>query len=330
MVLFCAHSKSPNTTKIGVSAGTWGKPKMTLLVAKVPFWEGASKAVLLSVIPKSCVLLKTLFYCVFSEHSFAEIKECNLKTKQKFTKNRWVFANMFFVFLFVYFCCLVVLFFSLCLIFCLERQKQKCYCPAILGYFFFFVSPKGLSLKSFFSSYSVFFFGFPFVFPFKTHFLLFVHQPLFEKHYYFWFLYLSFSCLFLSQCLLVSFKQTFLTSHFWNPSCFHLWLFLFLFYCFLACFIFLPFCFDVGFVFGMFILFLSCFCFVSCLAFTDYENIVFLATLVFFSHLGYKVVLHFSVSYFGYCLFFSCVVCFHISDLMFFSLCLCCLVFLFF
>ena len=34
---------------------------MALLVAKVPFWEGAPKGVLLSVIPKSCVLLKTLF-----------------------------------------------------------------------------------------------------------------------------------------------------------------------------------------------------------------------------------------------------------------------------
>ena len=29
--------------KSGVSAGTRGKPKMALLVAKVPFWEGASK-----------------------------------------------------------------------------------------------------------------------------------------------------------------------------------------------------------------------------------------------------------------------------------------------
>ena len=64
---FCAHSKSPNTTKIGVSAGTWGKPKMALLVAKVPFWEGGSKGALLSVIPKSCALLKTLSYSAVSE-----------------------------------------------------------------------------------------------------------------------------------------------------------------------------------------------------------------------------------------------------------------------
>ena len=38
-----------------------GKPKMALLVAKVPFWEGASKGALPSVIPKSGALLKTLF-----------------------------------------------------------------------------------------------------------------------------------------------------------------------------------------------------------------------------------------------------------------------------
>ena len=38
-----------------------GKPKMALLVAKVPFWVCTRKGVLLSVMPKSCVPLKTLF-----------------------------------------------------------------------------------------------------------------------------------------------------------------------------------------------------------------------------------------------------------------------------
>ena len=42
-------------------AGTGVKPKMALLVAKVPFWEGASKGGLLSVISESCALLKTVF-----------------------------------------------------------------------------------------------------------------------------------------------------------------------------------------------------------------------------------------------------------------------------
>ena len=38
-----------------------GKPKMALLVAKVPFWVCTRKGVLLSVMPKSCAPLKTLF-----------------------------------------------------------------------------------------------------------------------------------------------------------------------------------------------------------------------------------------------------------------------------
>ena len=42
-------------------SGHRGKPKMALLVAKVPFWVFPRKGVLLSVMPESCVSLKTLF-----------------------------------------------------------------------------------------------------------------------------------------------------------------------------------------------------------------------------------------------------------------------------
>ena len=93
-----------------------GKPKMALLVAKVPFWEGASKGVLLSVIPKS----RKHYFIVFSaKHSFADMKECNLK-KTKLIKNKGLFANMqkgvfFWSVLFVF---LVVLFFFLCFCAC--------------------------------------------------------------------------------------------------------------------------------------------------------------------------------------------------------------------
>ena len=38
-----------------------GKPKMALLASKMPFWERASRGALLSVMPKSCALLKTRF-----------------------------------------------------------------------------------------------------------------------------------------------------------------------------------------------------------------------------------------------------------------------------
>ena len=64
--ILCNHTNSPNTTKIGVSAGTWGKPKMAFLVSKVPFGVFPSKRASLFVIHKSCVLLKTLFYGAFS------------------------------------------------------------------------------------------------------------------------------------------------------------------------------------------------------------------------------------------------------------------------
>ena len=108
---------------------------MALLVAKLPFWEGASKGALLSVIPKSCFLLKNRFFIVFSaKHSFAEIKECNLK-KQKFTKNRGCLPTCKKVFFLFVFCCLVVLFF-LCA-FCLDKKKQKGSFPAILEFFLF-------------------------------------------------------------------------------------------------------------------------------------------------------------------------------------------------
>ena len=51
-----------------------GKIQMARLVAKVPFWKGPPKGFLLSVIHKSCALLKTL--CLLSaKHSFAEMKE---------------------------------------------------------------------------------------------------------------------------------------------------------------------------------------------------------------------------------------------------------------
>ena len=59
------------------------------------------------------------------------------------------------------------------------------------------------------------------------------------------------------------------------------YLFLLLFLFLFSCFTFLPFCFDVGFVFSMFCSVLVLFCFVSCFAFTDYENMVFPASLVF-------------------------------------------------
>ena len=82
-----------------------GKPRMALLVAKVPFWEGVSTGVLISVMHKSCVLLKTPFLSVSANHSFAEIKECKLQKRQMYQKLGVVCQHakrcFLFVFLFV-------------------------------------------------------------------------------------------------------------------------------------------------------------------------------------------------------------------------------------
>ena len=58
-----------------------GKPKMTLLVAKVPFWErGLEKGALLSVIPKSCALLKTHFYSISNKlQKPQKVISCNFR-----------------------------------------------------------------------------------------------------------------------------------------------------------------------------------------------------------------------------------------------------------
>ena len=59
----------------------------------------------------------------------------------------------------------MVLFFPVCFVLVFVKKA-----PCNFRGFFCFVPLKGLSLKSFFSSHSVFFIGFPFVFPFKMPF----------------------------------------------------------------------------------------------------------------------------------------------------------------
>ena len=165
--------------------------------------------------------------------------------------------------------CLVVLFSSLCY-YILFWKNQKGYVPAIIESFFSFVSPKGLSLKSFFSSYSVFFSGFPFVFPFKTLFVFFPFCPStpFWKTLIFCFFFISLVLAFSFLNAYLFFQTNFPNIPILKPELLsflvvHLCLLLFLFL--FSCFIFLPFCFDVGFVFGMlFVLVLFLFCFLFC------------------------------------------------------------------
>ena len=162
-----------------------GKPKMALLVAKVPFWEGAPKGVLLSVIPKSCALLKTLFPIVLSaKHSFADMRECNLKKTKNLPKKggglpeckKVFFGSFFEIWWFSFFV-------SLCFCaFALYTIAQNGYFPAFLEVFRLFCSHKRPVFNCFFSFYFVFFF-LRFYLPFQKSIfsLLFVHQPLFRK-----------------------------------------------------------------------------------------------------------------------------------------------------
>ena len=138
MVLFCAHSKSPNTTKIGVSTGTGENPKWHFWLQKCHFGKGPGKGLYYLWYLQAVFCWKHNFYSVFSEHSFAEIKERNLKSKKHLPKiggvcqhaKRCCFVLCFLLFGGLFFLCVLFL--------CLEKHKG--YFPAMFEYVF--LSPK--------------------------------------------------------------------------------------------------------------------------------------------------------------------------------------------
>ena len=69
MTLFCDHTKSPNTTQIGVSAGT-GKPKMALLVSKSILGTGLEKGLYYLWYTNAENTILTMFS---AKHSFANV-----------------------------------------------------------------------------------------------------------------------------------------------------------------------------------------------------------------------------------------------------------------
>ena len=185
---------------------------MALLVAKVPFWEGAPKGVLLSVIPKSCVLLKTLFYSVFSKTQLCRPE----RAKQNKTKIRVVCQNgqrCFFwsFFGFWWFCFLG---FSVFLCFCFVHNSPKWLFSCIFRVFLSILFPQKACLKLFIFFLFCFF---CFCLPFQKSIFFFAFlsiNPFLEKALCgvsFVFLLLAFS--FPNVCLFVL-KQTFLTSPF--------------------------------------------------------------------------------------------------------------------
>ena len=112
---FGAHSKSPNTTKIGVSAGTGENPKWHFWLQKCHFGFSLEKGFYYLWYLKAVLCWKHYFHSVFSKAQLCRHEIMQLEQKQKFTKN-WgclpkctkVFFGMFFFLLFggFVFCCL--------------------------------------------------------------------------------------------------------------------------------------------------------------------------------------------------------------------------------
>ena len=84
MVLFLWPFQVMKHYKKGVSASTGAKPKMALLVAKVPFWEGGlERGFTICDTYKLCSAENTIFIVFSAQHSSADMRECNLIKKTK-------------------------------------------------------------------------------------------------------------------------------------------------------------------------------------------------------------------------------------------------------
>ena len=219
------------------------------------------------MIPKAVSAENTVFIVFSAKHSFAEIKECNLKKKTNLPKIGGCLPTCKKVFFCLCFCCLVVLFFFACIIF-FDLEKKK---PNVLFLFFSFFVPKRLVFKILLFFLFYFLFWFSFCHPFQNSIFFFDICPStpFWKTLIFCFFNLSFACLFPFLMFACFFQTNFPHIPFLKPkllSFLVVYLFLQLFLFLFSCFMFLPFCFDVGFVFGMsyFVLILFLFCFLFC------------------------------------------------------------------
>ena len=165
---FGAHSKSPKTTKIGVSAGTGENPKRHFWLQKCHFGKGPGKGVLLSVIPKSCFLLKALFYSVFSETQLCRNTRVQLENKKNLPRIggclpacKKVFFCLCFLLFFWWFC-----FFFVCFILCLEEKTKKAIFLQFQSILLF--SPQRLVFKILLFFLFCFLFWFSFCLPFQN------------------------------------------------------------------------------------------------------------------------------------------------------------------
>ena len=136
-----------------------------------------------------------------TKHSFADMKECNLKKKQTFTKNRGLFAKMqkrcFFLY-FLFFGGFVFVFsVFLCFFLCKGPKRQF---SSNVRVFFSSLFPQKACFKILLFFLFCFLFCFPYVFPFTIPFFLCFLSiiPFLENIIISGFFCFPFSCLFLS------------------------------------------------------------------------------------------------------------------------------------
>ena len=147
VIFFWAYKITKHYENRGLSRHK-GKPKMALLVWKVSFGKGPRKGFYYLGYTKAVLCWKHSFIVFSAAHSFAEIQGCKLTKKQKCTKIGGCLPACKKVFL-------LFLLFSFVLDF-LEKAPKKVISCNFRG-FSSLVPPKGLSLRSFSSSYSFFF-----------------------------------------------------------------------------------------------------------------------------------------------------------------------------
>ena len=124
----CNHCKITKHHKKRGFSMHGGKPKMAILATTMPFWEGASKGGFTISDAQKLFSAEDTFYCAFSKHGFAEIKECKLKKTEIYKKYGVVCQHArrcFFLGGVVLFCLCV---FTLCSV----KMAQKGYFPATL------------------------------------------------------------------------------------------------------------------------------------------------------------------------------------------------------
>ena len=144
---FCAHTKSPNTAKIGVSAGTGENPKWHFWFEKCHFGKGLERG-LYYLWSLKAVFAENSVFIVFSANTAGRHENCNLNKKLPkiggcLPKCKNVFFGMFLGFR--WFCFYFSVFFVL--LFCKKRPKRLFSCN--FWVFFYSAPPTGLSLQSF-------------------------------------------------------------------------------------------------------------------------------------------------------------------------------------